>query len=925
MQIRTETRLIQLHGFAAIFQVLYVAILGIIMALKFHWPDWFSGSAEWSWGRLRYAHTQGIFFGWLGNTYLAFMYYAVPRLAQRPVLSTWLGWLLFLLWNGGIVFPGWYLVQSGVSQSLEWGEFPIQIDLVVLLALVLSCCQFVWPLLQNRLLSLYVSAWYVIGGLIFTTLAYPIGNFIPEYVPGARGATFSGLWIHDAIGLYVTPMALAISYMVIPLSTGRPIFSHFLSMIGFWLLFFVYPLNGTHHYIFSSIPMSAQKGAIIASIYLAVAVIVVVTNQLMSLKSRSDSARADLPLRFIWVGIICYLLVSLQGSFQALMPLNRFVHFSDWVIGHAHLALIGFASFTSMGGLLFIWSRTPGFRYNRSLANWSFWLLVIGLLGMVSSLTIAGLVQGKIWDSELTWMESVRASKPYWQIRSLSGIVILSAFISFFLSLTTGKRVTSVAPISQSYHHSLSNAEDATAESKAGATGDDLHPSSESVSTQSLNSEENNTIPQIVDIRANRSENATGGHRPNRSIRWLKQGYAIMGIAGIGFFGLSFLVLAVSPNAELSKEIEKSQPAYRQGYTASESRGRKIYIREGCMNCHSQFVRQTIADVNRFGVASSAWENEFDFPQLWGTRRIGPDLSRLYGMRTRDWHYVHLYQPRWVVSDSIMPRYPWLFDGSCDQPTNEAIDLVAYLDSLGREAVLANRSGPRQILNSDPDLELAMGIFCDCAIPRTTGPAPIYYNDHLANGERDRFAGWGLRLFQSNCSSCHGPAGQGDGPAAKYLVPPPKNLKNTYWSDLYLSGIIWHGVTGSSMPKWFELSTQDFRSLMIYVQSLADADIMEADKPLTEAELLSTRQLFELQCATCHGLSGAGDGLSAGVLFPKPVNFQQYRATKTHIDKVLAKGIPGTAMSSWEGKLTSADRSLLAVYIRSLYQGNKKR
>ena len=100
----------------------------------------------------------------------------------------------------------------------------------------------------------------------------------------ARGAAFSGLWIHDAIGLYVTPLAVAILYYVIPAATRRPIFSHFLSMLGFWLLFFLYPLNGTHHYIFSVIPMGAQIGAITASTLLGVDVILVVANLLLSLR-----------------------------------------------------------------------------------------------------------------------------------------------------------------------------------------------------------------------------------------------------------------------------------------------------------------------------------------------------------------------------------------------------------------------------------------------------------------------------------------------------------------------------------------------------------------------------------------------------------------------------------------------------------------
>ena len=111
---------------------------------------------------------------------------------------------------------------------------------------------------------------------MFSLMSFPMGNIVPEFIPGAAGAAFSGLWIHDAVGLFVTPMALAILYYVIPASTGRPVFSHFLSMVGFWGLFFLYPLNGTHHYIYSVIPMTTQTIAILASTLLGLVVVVVV-------------------------------------------------------------------------------------------------------------------------------------------------------------------------------------------------------------------------------------------------------------------------------------------------------------------------------------------------------------------------------------------------------------------------------------------------------------------------------------------------------------------------------------------------------------------------------------------------------------------------------------------------------------------------
>ena len=427
------------HGIAALVTLLISVTFGIVASLQFLYPDLVAGASWLSWGRLRYAHTQGIMLGWLGNAFFAFLYHAVPVLSGRRVTSARLGWWLFALWNFAVMAPGWVLLLAGVSQPLEWAEFPPVIDAVVVAALLMSVVQFLPPLFTRGLEYLYVSSWYIIGGLVFTLLAYPMGNIVPEFVAGASGAAFSGLWIHDAVGLYVTPLALAIVYFVIPAATRRPIYSHFLSMLGFWLLFFLYPLNGTHHYVFSVIPMSAQIGAITASALLGVDVIIVVTNLLLSLRG-SGAVPRDVGLRFVATGTVFYLIVSLQGSMQAQMAVNQTVHFTDWVVGHSHLAMLGFASFAAAGGLVHAWQRIGWARYNARLVDHAFWLLAAGVVVMVVDLTLAGLVQGRLWQSGAPWIESVQASRPYWMVRTLAAVPLAGGFIALLAGLTTGPR-----------------------------------------------------------------------------------------------------------------------------------------------------------------------------------------------------------------------------------------------------------------------------------------------------------------------------------------------------------------------------------------------------------------------------------------------------------------------------------------------------
>jgi cytochrome c oxidase cbb3-type subunit I/II len=877
-----EYDLIRAHVFASLVTLVISVLFGILVATKFTFPEFLGGHGWLTWGRLRYNHTQGIFFGWLGNAFLAFFYYVVPRLANRPVLSRRLGWLLFVIWNFAVVLPGWVLVAAGFSQPLEWAEFPLVVDAFVVLAFILMVFEFVLPFLKARLSDLYVSAWYIIGGIIFTMLAYPVGNLVPELVPGARGAAFSGLWIHDAVGLFVTPFAAALAYYVIPATTRRAIFSHFLSMVGFWLLFFTYPLNGTHHYVYSAIPMAAQKGAIVASVYLGVAVILVVTNWLLSLSGSSGTVSKDVPLRFVWFGVVSYLLVSLQGSVQALMPVNRFIHFTDWVIGHSHLAMIGFASFIALGGIAHLWQRIPGTRYNERMMNWSFWLLAVGLTLMVTDLTIAGLVEAQVWQSSAPWIDSVRAVGSYWLVRTLSGLPLLVGFVLFWISLVTGPRLSEAITFGTS---------------------------------------------RVASENVVAFENASPASDKLSSTGWLSYAHVVAFGAGVGFFALSFLVLAILPGKELEDEIRQVAPITMPTLTASEQRGRVIYGREGCAYCHTQQIRSLAADVRRFGTPTEPWETKYDYPQLWGTRRIGPDLSREFNLHSRDWQLTHLYNPRLVVRDSVMPPYPWLFDGSPSQPTQEGLDVLAYIQSLGRARQLSGFD--RQTLASNvqpetPDMTMASEPSARATPPNVpiamTGgysfSAPVL---HAASDPDDlqEEVSRGGTLFAANCASCHGYAGRGDGKASASLVPKPANLTAARFSDERLSSVLWNGVAGSAMPPWRQLPTEDLRALVAYIHSLhrrGAAPSTQDVKTLDEG-----KSLFAANCASCHGDTGAGNGPAAGALAPSPTNFHLKKPTQERAWDVLESGVPGTAMPPWRSQLSADQRRALVEFVRSLY------
>ncbi|MGA8043212.1 MAG: cbb3-type cytochrome c oxidase subunit I [Terracidiphilus sp.] len=837
--------LIRAHTIASLVGLFLSGLFGLLVSIKFDAPGFLGHHAWDTWGRLRYDHTQGILYAWMGNAFIAFLYYAVPRLTQRPVTSIRLGWLMFWVWNVVAVLGGWSLVLAGSSQPLEWAEFPLGIAAVIELALVLLIVQFCIPFWKTNGAELYVAGWYLLGGIIFTTLAYPVGNLLPHLLPGAMGAAFSGLWIHDAVGIFVTPFATAIAYFIIPAVTRKPIYSHFYSMIGFWLLFLVYPLNGIHHYVYSALPMSAQHASEVASIYQGIDVILVVTNLLLSVSlAKGDSLVRDIPLRFVWTSVVLYLVVSIQGSVQAVMAFNSFVHFTDWVIGHSHLAMIGFASFAAMGAIAHIWQSVPGARQSRRMLAWSYWLIVIGLGLMVVDLTGAGLVQASLWREHLPWIDSVRASQPYWVFRSLDGGLLLCGFLAFAASFFVGD------PVSV--------------------------PATRRLSTASM--------MEMAGAR--------------KADRWISTAYGATFGAGLVFFVVSFVALGVIPAIDLHKVIARTTPQnVPLTLTEQERHGQQIYARNGCAYCHTEQVRFTPADEWRFGPPTQAWETQDQYPQMWGTRRIGPDLAREAGRRSRDWQLVHLYNPRFVVPDSMMPAYAWMFDGSAEHPSEDARDLVAYLNTLGRAALAAGSAG------------------------NVTLPGAIHAQAlHVNLTPNDSTVG--RAVFAMNCAGCHGADGRGLSEGGRALRPVAFNLVDFQLTPDAVWQVLQAGVPGSAMPAWNELPGDESQAVAAYVLTLSRTPDLRREEMFAPQPVLQAagERVFVAHCARCHGMTGDGNGPDAANYQPRPANFHQMLVSFHGAETVIREGVPGSGMPAWP-LLTPQETQAVTVYMRSFYEG----
>ncbi|MFQ5492062.1 MAG: cbb3-type cytochrome c oxidase subunit I, partial [Phycisphaerae bacterium] len=351
---------IVLWYFGASLAYLMVAMLaGLLFSMQFlqHYP--LAGIELFSPGRWRMVHTQGVAYGFIANAFLGALHWAIPRLTLRPVLSEKLSWFIFAAWQG-VVLATVVGLLIGHAQALEWGETPVWVDPVAQLGLILVAVNFLTPILKVKG-PLYVSLWYFIAAFIWTILVYAMGNFLPEYfVGGSAAGAIGGLFIHDLVGLFVTPIGWGLMYYFVPIILKKPIWSHGLSLVGFWGLAFFYPLNGIHHFFYSPIPMFLQYGAVIATIAVELVVTTVIINFFGTIHGKGDLLRSSMPIRWFYIGMVFYFTTCLQCAFQTTLTFQKIIHFTDWVVGHAHLVMFGVFGFWILGMLVYLLPRVMG-------------------------------------------------------------------------------------------------------------------------------------------------------------------------------------------------------------------------------------------------------------------------------------------------------------------------------------------------------------------------------------------------------------------------------------------------------------------------------------------------------------------------------------------------------------------------------------
>ena len=314
------------------FWLMFTPSVGVTISSLFNYPDYLGTALPLTFGRLRPIHVNGVIFGAFSTLFIGLCYYVVPRLCGVRVVGDRIGHYLVWIWNLGLA-AGFVALALGYNQGLEAGEFPVVIDTVIFIVIAILTGQFILTVARRTEPQLYVAMWYLLAAFVWTVINLILGSYILPYtITGINSAAFHGLFIHYIVGLWITPAGYVLIYYFLPASVHNPIYSHKLSLVGFWSLALFYPFVGIHHYLYSPIADWAETLAIITSMLLIVPVWTVLQNFFGTMIGRWQTFGQNLTAKFLIMGSLMYLVGCFQGSTEALRSIQQPTHFTDFVI-----------------------------------------------------------------------------------------------------------------------------------------------------------------------------------------------------------------------------------------------------------------------------------------------------------------------------------------------------------------------------------------------------------------------------------------------------------------------------------------------------------------------------------------------------------------------------------------------------------------
>ncbi len=634
-QFYYDNKIVKKFTYATIFWGLIGMSIGLLLATFFLFPNLTDGISWLSFGRLRPLHTNAVIFAFVGNAIFAGIYYSLQRLLKARMFSDALSNINFWGWQFIIVAAA-ITLPLGYTSSKEYAELEWPIDIAIAVIWVAFGINMIGTILKRRQRHLYVTIWFYIATFvtvavlhIFNSLALPVG-FLKSYsvYAGVQDALVQWWYGHNAVAFFLTTPFLGLMYYFVPKMANRPVFSYRLSIVHFWSLIFIYIWAGPHHLLYSALPDWAQNLGVAFSIMLLFPSWGGMINGLLTLRGAWDKVRTDPTLKFMVVAITGYGMATFEGPMLSLKSVNAIAHYTDWIVAHVHVGALAWNGFLTFGMIYWMLPRLFKTKlWSNALANFHFWIGTLGIILYALPMYVAGFLQASMWkqfnpDGTLVYgnfLETVTEIMPMYWMRAIGGsLYIMGAFVMLYNLVQTIRNGSEVTD-------ELAEAAPLERVSKKRLAGEGYH-------------------------------------------NWLERRpvqLTLLATVAILIGGIVQIVPTILIKSNIPT-ISSVQP-----YTPLELEGRDIYIREGCVGCHSQMIRPFRSEVERYGEYSKAGEYVYDHPFLWGSKRTGPDLFRVGGKYSDSWHLNHFYDPQSISAGSIMPSYKWIILNELDKSETE--------------------------------------------------------------------------------------------------------------------------------------------------------------------------------------------------------------------------------------------------------------
>ena len=643
---RYDNRIVRAFAIATVLWGVVGMSAGLLAAVQLFFPEANLNFQFITFGRLRPLHTNAVIFAFVGNGMFMGIYYSLQRLCKARMFSDLLSWVNFWGWNAIIVSAA-VTLPLGLTTSKEYAELEWPIDIAIAVVWVVFTINLLGTILKRREKHLYVAIWFYIATAVTVALLHIVNSLeVPASLfksysiyAGAQDALVQWWYGHNAVAFFLTTPYLGLMYYFLPKAAGRPVFSYRLSIIHFWALIFVYIWAGPHHLLYTALPDWAQSLGMVFSVMLVAPSWGGMLNGLLTLRGAWDKVREDPMLKFMVVAVTAYGMATLEGPMLAIKSVNSLSHYTDWTIAHVHTGALGWNGFLTFSMLYFLIPRLYNTRlWSTKLANYHFWIALMGMMFYVVPMYWSGITQGLMWKQFTSegfmqypnFLETVIQLVPMYRLRAIGGSLYIFGALLMAYNLWRTARSGQFVPEQEAQAAPLTS--HTHAEEKK-------HP---------------------------------WGHR------WLEAKpltFTVLALVAVLIGGLIEIVpmFLIKDNIPTISSVKP--------YTPLEVLGRDLYIREGCVGCHSQMIRPFRSETERYGEYSKVGEFIYDHPFLWGSKRTGPDLHRVGGKYPDAWHYNHMDDPRATSPGSIMPRYPWLLTQKLD--TSSLPARIAALRKVG--------------------------------------------------------------------------------------------------------------------------------------------------------------------------------------------------------------------------------------------------